>query len=155
RAKFRKLGAHLSKHTARLRERMWNVATVSGLAAALEHLEASDHLERVLQNAHAIAAHEFRRVEHSRGGAPHESRAVVVEDAALDCRRDEFIGVAGRQEYGEVLRGRRHERILKIYDLNSRAVLDEQVVAVVVAMREHAWEAIEPRGHPLQLGCDG
>ncbi len=44
--------------------------------------------------------------------------------------------------------------LLKIDDSNSRTVLDEQVVAVVVAMREHTRETIEPRSHPRQLGRD-
>src|ERR1039458_3302126 len=86
---------------------MRDVGTVSALAAALEHLEASDHLERVLQNAQPVAADEFRRVERDGDAAPYESRAVEVEDALLDRRRNEFIGVAGGQEHGEILRGRR------------------------------------------------
>ena len=124
---------------------MRNVETVAGLAVALEHFEASDHFERVLQNAEAIAGHEFRRVERL-GAAAHESGAVEVENAALDCGRDDFIGVARRQEHGEILRGGRHQRVLKIDDANSRTVLDEQIFAVIVAMGEHAREAIEPRG---------
>ncbi len=93
----------------------------------------------------------------SSAGAPRRASAgaIEVEDPALDRGRDYFIGIARSQEHGEILRGGCHERILKIYDANSRTVLNVQILAVVVAMREHARETIESRGELRQLGRDG
>ncbi len=132
---------------------MRDVATIPALAVALEHFEASDHFKRMLQNAQAIAGHELFPIE-SAGAASRQACEVVIEDALLDGGRDDFIGIARGQQHCEVLGRGRHQRVLKIYNSNSRAMLDVQIFTVVIAVGEYAREAMESRGHHLEFGCD-
>src|ERR1700687_3823520 len=112
---------------------MRNESGVSGLAAAVEKFETSDHLERMLENTQSIAGDEIIGGQHDRAAA-RQARMIEIEDAALDLRRDEIVGVASRQQYCEILRRRRHQRILKIDNSDAVAVLEVQIVAVVIAM---------------------
>src|SRR5260370_38086477 len=72
----------------------------------------------------------------------------------LERRRYKIAGVASRPQYREILRGRRHQRILKVDNSNSIAMLEVQIMAVIVAMRKNARIAIESRRDTGKLGLD-
>src|SRR5271169_3719885 len=128
---------------------MRNVRRVTRLALALESVEASDNLERVLKHAQMITVDECVGIRTGIAAA-RAARDVVVEQAALRLGADHPVGVARREQHGEILRGGREQRVLKVYYPDA-AVLHEKVLPVVVAMRQHARKTAEPRREIVEL----
>src|SRR5450755_1341091 len=75
---FRRGRRQQSQNSARLRHRMRNERRVTGLALALESVEASDNLERVLQHAQIVTIDECVGIR-TRDATSRATRDVVVE----------------------------------------------------------------------------
>src|ERR1700682_3595723 len=80
---FRRKHRERREHPARLAGRLRNKGRVPRLALALERIETSDHLERVLKYAQIVAVDELvrGRAGCAPAGAPGD---IVIEQASLD-----------------------------------------------------------------------